>query len=109
MLALRDQILPPTINLENQDPGTGEMDFVPNHARKVSVELPIWVTQRDQFILAVNPRNRRLKSVDVYFGPRRQAARSQTGCPPDRTGDLKFYSASMARRNRCSRKTPTII
>jgi 3-oxoacyl-[acyl-carrier-protein] synthase II len=38
VLALRDQILPPTINLENQDPGTGEMDFVPNHARKVSVE-----------------------------------------------------------------------
>jgi 3-oxoacyl-[acyl-carrier-protein] synthase II len=38
VLALRDQILPPTINLENQDPGTGEMDFVPNHARKVSLE-----------------------------------------------------------------------
>src|SRR5437899_1164794 len=27
VLALRDQILPPTINLENQDPGTGNMDF----------------------------------------------------------------------------------
>jgi len=38
VLALRDQILPPTINLENQDPGTGNMDFVPNHARKVSIE-----------------------------------------------------------------------
>ena len=38
VLALRDQILPPTINLENQDPDTGEMDFVPNHARKASVE-----------------------------------------------------------------------
>jgi len=38
VLALRDQILPPTINLENQDPGTGNMDFVPNSARKVSVE-----------------------------------------------------------------------
>ncbi len=38
VLALRDQILPPTINLENQDPGTGDMDFVPNHARKVSLE-----------------------------------------------------------------------
>lgn len=37
-LALRDQILPPTINLENQDPGTGDMDFVPNHARKASIE-----------------------------------------------------------------------
>ena len=38
VLALRDQILPPTINLENQDPGTGTMDFVPNHSRKASVE-----------------------------------------------------------------------
>ena len=38
VLALRDQILPPTINLENQDPGTGNMDFVPNHARKASIE-----------------------------------------------------------------------
>jgi len=36
VLALRDQVLPPTINLENQDPGTGDMDFVPNHPRKVS-------------------------------------------------------------------------
>jgi 3-oxoacyl-[acyl-carrier-protein] synthase II len=38
VLALRDQILPPTINLENQDPGTASMDFVPNHARKAAVE-----------------------------------------------------------------------
>jgi len=38
VLALRDQILPPTINLENQDPGTGDMDFVPNHPRQASVE-----------------------------------------------------------------------
>jgi 3-oxoacyl-[acyl-carrier-protein] synthase II len=38
VLALRDQILPPTINLENQDPETGEMDFVPNHARKAELE-----------------------------------------------------------------------
>ncbi len=38
VLALRDQILPPTINLENQDPDTEGMDFVPNQARKVSVE-----------------------------------------------------------------------
>jgi 3-oxoacyl-[acyl-carrier-protein] synthase II len=36
VLALRDQQLPPTINLENQDPGTCNMDFVPNHSRKVS-------------------------------------------------------------------------
>ena len=38
VLALRDQILPPTINLENQDPETQNMDFVPNQARKVSLE-----------------------------------------------------------------------
>jgi 3-oxoacyl-[acyl-carrier-protein] synthase II len=38
ILALRDQILPPTINLENQDPETCGMDFVPNHARKAEVE-----------------------------------------------------------------------
>ena len=38
VLALRDQILPPTINLENQDPETDGMDFVPNHARKVEFE-----------------------------------------------------------------------
>ena len=38
VLALREQILPPTINLENQDPGTDGMDFVPNQARKAQVE-----------------------------------------------------------------------
>jgi 3-oxoacyl-[acyl-carrier-protein] synthase II len=38
VLALRNQLLPPTINLENQDPETDDMDFVPNHARKAEVE-----------------------------------------------------------------------
>jgi 3-oxoacyl-[acyl-carrier-protein] synthase II len=38
VLALRDQILPPTINLENQDPDTAGMDFVPNQARKAAIE-----------------------------------------------------------------------
>jgi 3-oxoacyl-[acyl-carrier-protein] synthase II len=38
VLALRDQIIPPTINLENQDPDTAGMDFVPNHPRKASLE-----------------------------------------------------------------------
>jgi len=38
VLALRDQILPPTVNLENQDPGTDGMDFVPNQARKAQFE-----------------------------------------------------------------------
>jgi len=38
VLALRDQILPPTINLENQDPETEGMDFIPNQSRKAQVE-----------------------------------------------------------------------
>jgi 3-oxoacyl-[acyl-carrier-protein] synthase II len=38
VLALRDQILPPTINLFDQDPDTCGMDFVPNQARKAEVE-----------------------------------------------------------------------
>src|SRR3989440_848186 len=38
VLPLRDQILPPTINLEIQDPDTDGMDFVPNHARKPKLD-----------------------------------------------------------------------
>ena len=38
VLALRDQMLPPTINLQNPDPDTAGMDLVPNHARKAEVE-----------------------------------------------------------------------
>jgi 3-oxoacyl-[acyl-carrier-protein] synthase II len=38
VLALRDQILPPTINLENPDPDTAGMDLVPNHARRAELE-----------------------------------------------------------------------
>jgi 3-oxoacyl-[acyl-carrier-protein] synthase II len=41
VLALRDQILPPTINLENQDPDTMNMDFVANHARKAPIEYAL--------------------------------------------------------------------
>jgi 3-oxoacyl-[acyl-carrier-protein] synthase II len=41
VLALRDQILPPTINLENQDPDTMNMDFVPNHARPAKIEYAL--------------------------------------------------------------------
>ena len=37
VLALRDQILPPTTNLENPDPEC-DLDYVPNHARKADVE-----------------------------------------------------------------------
>jgi len=38
VLALRDQMLPPTVNLENPDPDTAGMDLVPNQARKASFE-----------------------------------------------------------------------
>jgi 3-oxoacyl-[acyl-carrier-protein] synthase II len=41
ILALRDQILPPTINLENQDEDTAGMDFVPNRARKASLDYAL--------------------------------------------------------------------
>jgi 3-oxoacyl-[acyl-carrier-protein] synthase II len=38
VLALRDQILPPTANLENPDPEC-DLDYVPNHPRKADVEF----------------------------------------------------------------------
>ena len=38
VLALRNQILPPTVNLENPDPDTAGMDLVPNRARKAEIE-----------------------------------------------------------------------
>jgi 3-oxoacyl-[acyl-carrier-protein] synthase II len=37
VLALRDQILPPTINLENPDPDC-DLDYVPNQRRKAAIE-----------------------------------------------------------------------
>ena len=39
-LALRDQVLPPTINLENQDPAC-DLDVVPNRARKTPVRYAL--------------------------------------------------------------------
>ncbi len=36
VLALRDQVVPPTINLENPDPEC-DLDYVPNQARRVEV------------------------------------------------------------------------
>ena len=40
VLALRDQILPPTINYENPDPAC-DLDYVPNHARKAEVRYAL--------------------------------------------------------------------
>jgi 3-oxoacyl-[acyl-carrier-protein] synthase II len=40
VLALRDQILPPTINLENPDPDC-DLDYVPNQARQASLEYAL--------------------------------------------------------------------
>ncbi len=40
VLALRDQILPPTVNYEHSDPEC-DLDYVPNQARKASVEYAL--------------------------------------------------------------------
>ena len=37
ILAMNHRLIPPTINLENQDPEC-DLDFVPNHARQVTVD-----------------------------------------------------------------------
>jgi 3-oxoacyl-[acyl-carrier-protein] synthase II len=41
VLALHNQMLPPTINLENQDEATLGMDFVPNHARAAKLDYAL--------------------------------------------------------------------
>jgi len=38
VLALRNQTLPPTVNLDNPDPDIAGMDLVPNHSRKAEIE-----------------------------------------------------------------------
>ena len=40
VLALRDQMLPPTINYETPDPAC-DLDYVPNQARKAAVEYAL--------------------------------------------------------------------
>ncbi len=35
-LAIRDQVIPPTINLENPDPEC-DLDYVPNQSRKAEI------------------------------------------------------------------------
>ena len=38
ILAIRDQVLPPTINIENQDPEC-DLDYVPNTARDAKIDI----------------------------------------------------------------------
>ena len=40
VLAVHDQVAPPTINLENQDP-TCDLDYVPNTAREMTIDVAI--------------------------------------------------------------------
>ena len=40
VLALRDQMLPPTINLDNPDPEC-DLDYIPNKSRKAEVNIAL--------------------------------------------------------------------
>ena len=40
VLSIRDQVAPPTINLENQDPEC-DLDYVPNKAREMKIEVSL--------------------------------------------------------------------
>jgi 3-oxoacyl-[acyl-carrier-protein] synthase II len=40
VLAIRDQIAPPTVNLENPDPFC-DLDYIPNHARRMKIEYAL--------------------------------------------------------------------
>jgi len=40
-LAIRDQIIPPTINHFTPDPECGDLDFTPNHAKKREVRAAL--------------------------------------------------------------------
>ncbi len=40
VMAIRDQIAPPTINLENPDPAC-DLDYVPNHARPMKIDYAL--------------------------------------------------------------------
>jgi 3-oxoacyl-[acyl-carrier-protein] synthase II len=40
ILAIRDQVAPPTINLDNQDPQC-DLDYVPNTARQMKINIAL--------------------------------------------------------------------
>ncbi len=40
LLAIRDSVLPPTINLENPDPAC-DLDYIPNHAREAKISAAL--------------------------------------------------------------------
>jgi 3-oxoacyl-[acyl-carrier-protein] synthase II len=40
VLAIRDQVAPPTINLTNQDPQC-DLDYVPNTARQMKIDVAL--------------------------------------------------------------------
>jgi 3-oxoacyl-[acyl-carrier-protein] synthase II len=40
VLAIRDQLAPPTINLQNQDPQC-DLDYVPNTARPMKIDVAL--------------------------------------------------------------------
>jgi 3-oxoacyl-[acyl-carrier-protein] synthase II len=40
VLALRDQVAPPTINLDNPDPEC-DLDFVPHEARQMKIDIAL--------------------------------------------------------------------
>ncbi len=39
-LAIQDQVAPPTINLDNQDPEC-DLDYVPNTARNMTIDVAV--------------------------------------------------------------------
>ena len=40
LLAIRDQVAPPTINLDNPDPAC-DLDYVPHHARQMKIDIAL--------------------------------------------------------------------
>jgi 3-oxoacyl-[acyl-carrier-protein] synthase II len=40
-LSIRDQVAPPTINLENPDPECAGLDYVPNQARQMQIDIAL--------------------------------------------------------------------